>query len=330
MQIIEYNEIYLEDVKDLLVELEEYILTIDKDNLDQLHPEYRDKMAILDLEEVNENEGKCYLALENNNVVGLIMGYVRTYDEYDYLDYKCPRSGEISELIVSKNVRSKGVGQKLMQKMETYLKSIGCEYIFIDVFAYNEKAIKFYEKQGYHTRGLTDIKKLNDDNNFKCVIATKDLIIEKWDEEIEKHNDSDVWKEFKKESLRNINNRIVYMGILDDKIIAEATAIISENDLDMQNKDGLVGNGKVYLSAFRTNKEYQDKGYFSKLYKFMENDLKEKGYKILTLGVEPNEIRNMQIYFKWGFNEFIKTDYEYYSNEEKILVNYYKKSINKN
>lgn len=330
MQIIEYNEIYLEDVKDLLVELEEYILTIDKDNLDQLHPEYRDKMAILDLEEVNENEGKCYLALENNNVVGLIMGYVRTYDEYDYLDYKCPRSGEISELIVSKNVRSKGVGQKLMQKMETYLKSIGCEYIFIDVFAYNENAIKFYEKQGYHTRGLTDIKKLNDDNNFKCVIATKDLIIEKWDEEIEKHNDSDVWKEFKKESLRNINNRIVYMGILDDKIIAEATAIISENDLDMQNKDGLVGNGKVYLSAFRTNKEYQDKGYFSKLYKFMENDLKEKGYKILTLGVEPNEIRNMQIYFKWGFNEFIKTDYEYYSNEEKILVNYYKKSIDNN
>ena len=37
MQIIEYEEKYLEDVKDLLVELEEYILTIDEDNLDQLH-----------------------------------------------------------------------------------------------------------------------------------------------------------------------------------------------------------------------------------------------------------------------------------------------------
>ena len=52
MKIIEYNEKYLEDVKDLLVELEEYILSIDKDNLDQLHPEYREKMAIIDLEEV--------------------------------------------------------------------------------------------------------------------------------------------------------------------------------------------------------------------------------------------------------------------------------------
>lgn len=327
MQIIEYQEKYLEDVKDLLVELEEYILTIDKDNLDQLHPEYRDKMAVLDLEEVSVNEGKCYLAIEDDKVIGLIMGYVRTYDEYDYLDYKCPRSGEISELIVSKNTRSKGIGKQLMQKMEKYLKSIGCEYIFIDVFAYNENAIKFYEKQGYHTRGLIDIKKLNDDNNFKCVIATKDLIIGKWDEEIKKHNDSDTWKEFKKESLRNIDNRIVYMGILDDKIIAEATAIISEKDLDMQNKDGLVGNGKVYLSAFRTNKEYQNKGYFSKLYKFIEHDLKEKGYKTLTLGVEPNEIRNMQIYFKWGFNKYIKTDYEYYPNGEKVIVNYYKKDV---
>lgn len=87
------------------------------------------------------------------------MGYVREYDEYDYLDYKCPRSGEISELIVSKKVRSKGIGNSLMKKMEEYFKSIDCEYIFIDVFAYNNMAIKFYEKQGYHTRGLIDIKK---------------------------------------------------------------------------------------------------------------------------------------------------------------------------
>lgn len=139
MKIVEYKENYLEDVKNLLVELEEYILTIDKDNLDQLHPEYRDKMAVLDLEEVNESTGKCYLAIENDKVIGLIMGYVRIYDKYDYLDYKCLRSGKISELIVSKNTRSKGIGKCLMQKMEEYLKSIGCKYIFIDVFAYNKK-----------------------------------------------------------------------------------------------------------------------------------------------------------------------------------------------
>lgn len=34
MQIIEYDDKYLEDVRNLLVELEKYILTIDEDNLD--------------------------------------------------------------------------------------------------------------------------------------------------------------------------------------------------------------------------------------------------------------------------------------------------------
>lgn len=160
MKIIEYEEKYLEDVKDLLVELEEYILTIDKDQLDQLHQDYRDKMAILDLNEVNENNGKCFIAIENDKAVGVIMGIVPEYDEYDYLDYKCPKKGEITELIVSKNIRSKGTGQLLMQKMEEYFKSINCEYIIIDVFAYNDTAINFYKKQGYHTRMLVDIKKI--------------------------------------------------------------------------------------------------------------------------------------------------------------------------
>jgi ribosomal protein S18 acetylase RimI-like enzyme len=160
MEIIEYNEKYLDDVKDLLVELEEYILTIDKDHLDQLHPDYRDKMAIVDLEDVKNNEGKCFLAIENDKAIGLIMGTIPPYDEYDYLYYKCPRRGRITELIVTSKVRSKGVGNLLISKMEEYFKSVGCEYVLIDVFAYNETAINFYNKKGYHPRMLVDIKKL--------------------------------------------------------------------------------------------------------------------------------------------------------------------------
>lgn len=160
MQIIEYEDKYLEDVRDLLVELEEYILTVDKDELDQLHPEYREKMALLDLEEVNENDGKCFLAIENDKAIGLIMGTIIKYDEYDYLDYKCPKEGEINELIVTSKIRSKGVGQALMNKMEEYFKSVGCEYILVDVFAYNENGIKFYDKQGYHPRMHVGIKKI--------------------------------------------------------------------------------------------------------------------------------------------------------------------------
>ena len=147
MKIVEYEEKYLEDVRDLLVELEEYILSIDKDDLDQLHPEYREKMAVLDLEEVNDNDGKCYLAIEEDKVIGLIMGCIPQYDE-------------ITELIVTDKVRSNGVGRKLMDKMEEYFKSVRCEYVLVDVFGYNEKGINFYNKNGYRTRMETMIKKI--------------------------------------------------------------------------------------------------------------------------------------------------------------------------
>ena len=161
IEIVEYEDKYLEDVRDLLVELEEYIISIDKDNLDQLHPEYRDKMAVLDLEEIKNYNGKCYLAIENNKAIGLIMGCIPEYDEYDYLDYKCPRRGKITELIVTSKTRSKGIGQLLMKKMEEYFKEVGCEYIYIDVFAYNEIGKKFYLKNNYHPRMEIMLKKID-------------------------------------------------------------------------------------------------------------------------------------------------------------------------
>lgn len=160
MKIIEYEEKYLEDVKDLLLELEEYIISIDKDHLDQIHPDYREKMAVIDLKEIEAKEGKCYLAVENNKAIGLIMGYISKYDKYDYLDYKCPKRGKIIELIISKKARSRGIGNLPMKKMEEYFKSAGCQYVLVDVFAYNENAIKFYDKNDYHPRMITNIKKI--------------------------------------------------------------------------------------------------------------------------------------------------------------------------
>lgn len=159
-KIIEYEDKYLEDVRNLLTELEEYIVSIDEDALDQVHPEYHEKMALLDLEEVKNNNGKCFLAIENDKVIGLVMGTIRKYDKYDYLDYKCPKEGEITELVVSSKYRSSGVGGALIDKLEEYFKTNDCEYVLVDVFAYNKNAISFYDKKGYHPRMYGEIKKL--------------------------------------------------------------------------------------------------------------------------------------------------------------------------
>ena len=57
VKIIEYEDKYLEDVRNLLVELEKYIISIDKDELDILHPEYKEKMALVDLNNVKKIMG---------------------------------------------------------------------------------------------------------------------------------------------------------------------------------------------------------------------------------------------------------------------------------
>lgn len=159
--IIEYNEKYIEEVKDLMVELEEYIVSIDKDNLDIVSEEYREKYVDYMLEDVRKNNGKVLLALENEKVVGIIVGTIKEYSDWDHLDYKCPKTGNISELVVTKNSRAKGTGKKLIAEMEKYFKDCGCEYVYLDVFAYNENAIKFYNKNNYHARMHGLIKKID-------------------------------------------------------------------------------------------------------------------------------------------------------------------------
>ena len=47
-----------------------------------------------------------------------------------------------------------------MNKMEEYFKSKDCEYILVDVFAYNENAIKFYDRNGYKKKKNKKIKKI--------------------------------------------------------------------------------------------------------------------------------------------------------------------------
>lgn len=156
--IIEYNEKYKEEVKNLLVELQEYIVSIDKEKYNIITKEYRDIYFNKTMEDINKYEGKMYLYKDNNKIIGLIVGLINNLEESTY-DFKCPKRGRITELVVSKHHRKSGVGSILLHSMEDYLKSVECKDILLGVFAYNENAIKFYEKNGYHIRMLDMTKK---------------------------------------------------------------------------------------------------------------------------------------------------------------------------
>ena len=158
--IIEYDSIYDEQIKDLLVELQNYLIDIDDWHTQILLPQYREEMFKIDKNKVDKQNGKIYLYVEKNVVKGLIIGIVEEKDEIDKLTNDCAKTGSILELVVKSSIRGQGIGKILLEKMEEYFKSINCKRINIEVFGPNKSALSFYLKNNYIVRDYIVSKKI--------------------------------------------------------------------------------------------------------------------------------------------------------------------------
>ncbi len=81
------------------------------------------------------------VAEENKKILGYLSGY--------FIKYRVDRTGEILDLIVSKNARGKGVGTELIKEFLNISKKQGINEITLTTPKENKKAIKFYEKLGF-------------------------------------------------------------------------------------------------------------------------------------------------------------------------------------
>lgn len=160
--IVEYDKKYDEQIKDLLVELQNYLIDIDDWHTQIMSPEYREKTFKMDIKKVKEQNGKIFVSVENGIVNGVIIGVVNEKDEIDKLINDCAKTGTVLELIVSKKDRGKGTGKKLLEKIEEYFKQINCARINIEVFGPNKRGLEFYEKNDYIVRDIIVSKKLGE------------------------------------------------------------------------------------------------------------------------------------------------------------------------
>lgn len=160
--IIEYDSKYDKDIINLFIELQEHIADLDREGYNILTANYGHLYLKKTLEEVKKYNGKILLYKIDQDILGLVVGLINN-DAEDSYDFKAPRRGRITELIVSEKKRSKGIGKKLLKAMEGYLISQECSDVLLGVFAYNDRALKFYEENGYHVRMLEMTKKIRKD-----------------------------------------------------------------------------------------------------------------------------------------------------------------------
>ena len=104
------------------------------------------KWRIFDEEKFSQNINNIIVAEINNLVVGTIKYLIKEKLENSYTNYR--KVLFIDALVVDVNHRKNGIGKILMQEMEKLAKDNNCSSVELNVWAFNENAIKFFEGMG--------------------------------------------------------------------------------------------------------------------------------------------------------------------------------------
>ena len=134
----------------------------------------------------------------------------------------------------------------------------------------------------------------------------------------------ELWIKYKDQRLKQLEDKEIDIYVIEEeeKFIGEITVNYISHELLTET----IPNIRVYFEAFRINRKYQGKGLGQKLIEYTINDLKEKGFKEFTIGVEEDNEKAKHIYFKYGFieaidygkgDEFDPTEYTLYLKKEK-------------
>ena len=97
------------------------------------------------LEELNNPDSLFYFAKYNDEIVG----YLKLNLGHSQTELNDNESLEIERIYVLKDFQGKKIGQKLYEKAVEVAKQNKVKYIWLGVWEKNQKAIDFYEKNGF-------------------------------------------------------------------------------------------------------------------------------------------------------------------------------------
>lgn len=94
---------------------------------------------------IEGDNGVCAVAEQNGRLIGYLAG---GWSHLNFSAYTGKRA-ELENMCVSEGSRGKGVGEQLAKVFYDWCKSNGANYVMVDAFSPNIRAIKFYERVGF-------------------------------------------------------------------------------------------------------------------------------------------------------------------------------------
>ncbi len=139
----------MEKIKDLLNQ----VLTVHHNGRPDLFKANCRKYTDSELEELIKDDIRPIFVAEENEVLGYAFCAIKETRNNNILtDIK---TLYIDDLCIDENARGKHVGTGLFEYAKEYAMEIGCYNVTLNVWACNESAQKFYEKQGLKPQKTT-------------------------------------------------------------------------------------------------------------------------------------------------------------------------------
>lgn len=141
--------------KESLIDLLEYVLSVSfghLDNLKDLAIESYDKMVKFEANKTAFIIG----AFEKNELLGFVWAFEREYIGQSRI--------HINQIVINPEIRNRGIGGKLLEKLEKLAEDKGIYNIDLMVTSDNEPAIKFYKSKGFQSESILFKKSIKTEN----------------------------------------------------------------------------------------------------------------------------------------------------------------------
>lgn len=98
-----------------------------------------------------ENENSFFLVAEEIKIIGFINAFISVKEGRHT---KKRKTMHIEQLGVKKTEHNRGIGSRLIEEIKHIAIDNNCDNIILDVWSFNDNAIKFYKKKGFKEKKI--------------------------------------------------------------------------------------------------------------------------------------------------------------------------------
>lgn len=157
--IKKFQKRYFNDFDQCMIQLQDFLIVLDPLHRLRRTSDFSPGYAKSMIQKVEKHDGVIYLGYDGKKVVGCIVGVIEKSTVKNEFGSVPTKGGRIEELFVAEGYRSRGIGKKLMKKMETYMRKKKCTVVRVETFSPNTSAHNFYKSLGYSDR-VIDLTKV--------------------------------------------------------------------------------------------------------------------------------------------------------------------------